>query len=567
MQKVPDITTIERLFQYANTVRFLRARQVVSRASRAFRFSRAGGTRCDGLLLDGECCAWPDDACFLPPRAAGTASCDAETGAFVFLNDSRKPGFPPDWQPHAPLLWLYNLHYLDVLWELDFGYCRALVRDWAERNPCSPDNPGWDPYPVSVRLVNLCLLFNGRLREETEACPEFNASVRSMICRHARYLQGHLETHLLGNHYLENAVALAIAGSAYGGDAARKWLDSGMRILADELPEQFLPDGCHFELSPMYHARAVWLLLALAGTGHPALLELVLPVLRRAGPALAALTCPDGGLSLLNDSAQGIYTKPADLLAECERVTGAAVKPVTGVFALPDAGYYGYRTEDGTSLLCDAGNIGPDYIPGHAHGDMLSFTLSVRGQRVIVDGGTFGYEAGEMRDFCRSTRAHNTVEIEGLDQCEFWSAFRVARRGHIRSVDWQPADDGFRLAATHDGYRRLKCRAEHSRVFEWQDRRLRVRDTITAESSLRLVSRIHLHPDCRATIQSSDTARVCWADGSINVQFSGAGELSLEEQWYCPEFGKRMVSSCLAYTVQAPSSVEVGFVADVGGPQ
>ena len=36
---------------------------------------------------------------------------------------------------------------------------------------------------------------------------------------------------------------------------------------------------------------------------------------------------------------------------------------------------------------CDAGDIGPDYQPGHAHGDMLSFELSLNGHRVIVDSG------------------------------------------------------------------------------------------------------------------------------------------------------------------------------------
>ena len=72
-------------------------------------------------------------------------------------------------------------------------------------------------------------------------------------------LQKRLEFHLGANHLLENLVAVIvvdeIAGSAAGFDRQR--ID---RLLAEQLQEQFLPDGCHYERSPMYHLRMLWLL-------------------------------------------------------------------------------------------------------------------------------------------------------------------------------------------------------------------------------------------------------------------------------------------------------------------
>ena len=74
--------------------------------------------------------------------------------------------------------------------------------------------------------------------------------------------------------------------------------------------------------------------------------------------------------------------------------------------------------------------------------DFFSFELSLRGTRVVVDSGVSTYETGPMREYCRSTRAHNTVEIEGQDLVELWGAFRVGRRCRPREVEWKELEDG-----------------------------------------------------------------------------------------------------------------------------
>ena len=38
----------------------------------------------------------------------------------------------------------------------------------------------------------------------------------------------------------------------------------------------------------------------------------------------------------------------------------------------PDSGYAIYKSYE-MKLIADIGNVGPDYIPGHAHADTLSF--------------------------------------------------------------------------------------------------------------------------------------------------------------------------------------------------
>ena len=57
-------------------------------------------------------------------------------------------------------------------------------------------------------------------------------------------------------------------------------------------------------------------------------------------------------------------------------------------------GYFGARLGD-DYLVVDCGRIGPDDLPAHAHGDVLSFELSIAGHRIIVDQGVYEYVAGD----------------------------------------------------------------------------------------------------------------------------------------------------------------------------
>ena len=465
-------------------------------------------------------------------------------GRLVFLNREEAIGWPPaDWEaPKSPKLWQYNLHYFEWLWALDYESAREMVLDWIARHALAKGRVGWDPYPTSLRLMNWCGVCFGKFRKRTEEDRDFARQLWRSIFLQAEWLCLHLETHLLGNHLFENGAALAFAGSCFSGKAGQGWLEKGLDILNREIPEQILPDGMHFERSPMYHIRMTYLLRLLLDTGSGQLKNLVVTPLTHMQQALANLCHPDGQIALFNDSAFSVYNDPGELL-------GAESALTSGPWALPDAGYYGCRGANGSYIICDAGPIGPDYIPGHAHGDIFSFELSLKGHRVIVDSGVYDYVPGTMRQYCRSTRAHNTVEIDGRDQCEFWGAFRVARRGYPHDIRWEPASDGFCLSGWHDGYRRLPGRPAHHRTIVWEgSNRLAVRDRIRAHRTVIAASRLHLHPRCRIKRLGVRDAVIEYPEGVFQVAFEGQGKLSREEVFYCPEFGRKEPNVALAFT-------------------
>ena len=511
-------------------------------------------------------CRWEPLAGFLPPGAQENTSADIIAGMLTFLNRREDIGWPPDWaRDDLPKLWLYNTHYFDYLWALEYPQAKTLLLEWIANHQLRRGSVGWEPYPTSLRLASLCGVLFDKFRNETEADLDFRGELWRSIFLQAEWLSRNLETHLLGNHLFENAAALAFAGSCFGGDAAENWLRIGKRLLSEQVPEQILSDGGHFERSPMYHLRIAWLLAGLINTGNAELKSMIEEPLERMISALSLMCHPDGRIALLNDSAFGICNEPADLLSYASGVLGKplpALKGLPGPFALPESGYYGVRHDDGTYLICDAGPIGPDYIPGHAHGDMLSFELSLSGHRVIVDSGVHDYELGSMRDYCRSTKAHNTVEINGLDQCEFWAAFRVARRGRPHDVTWQPFEDGFRLSARHDGYRRLAGGPDHHREFIWKaSDGLEVRDTIVSSRPVSVVSRLHLHPDCTIDAIEGNGVRIAFSAGIFRVRFTGDGELSVEESFYCPGFGEVIDNKALAFSANG-SRIEIGLHVD-----
>ena len=355
---------------------------------------------------------------------------DAESlsrGTFCFINQTASLGFPVDWNAEEmPRLWSYNLHYFDWLWSFldqksktedeSWGNAKRLTQDWMMNHPPSKTAGGWEPYPVSLRLINWSLLYGVKHRDLVEQDEAFKLQLLESIGRQVKWLELNLETHIQANHLLENLAALVCVACVFEGDEANRVLSRYLPRLNREIDEQFLADGMHYERSPMYHLRVLWLVEMLGAVGNSDVQAVVSEVGGKMKLALGCLRHPDGEIAQFNDAAVGIYQD------------SWRTKPESGSWALPEAGYYGYRNDEGDYLAIDAGALGPDHQPGHAHADYLSFELSLRGKRVITDTGIGTYEGGAARNYDRSTAAHNTLEVNGESSAEVWGSFRVGRR-------------------------------------------------------------------------------------------------------------------------------------------
>jgi uncharacterized heparinase superfamily protein len=414
--------------------------------------------------------------------------------------------------PALPLLWRYHQHYFDDLnaqgAAARAAWHAALIERWLAQN-APGRGTGWAPYPTSLRIVNWVKwqLSGGALSD---------SAVHSLAVQ-ARWLSRRLEWHLLGNHLFANAKALFFAGLFFEGPEADRWRDEATRILDGELREQVLSDGGHFERSPMYHALALEdvldLLNLMAAFGQASSLA---PALRSAAPAMLqwwrCLQHPSGSMARFNDCAEGIAPSAAEIERYADALGIRASQPAAeGVTSLMPSGYV--RVARGPALaLLDVAPIGPDYLPGHAHADTLSFELSVQGREVILNRGTSVYGTGPRRQAERGTAAHSTVQIGEHDSSEVWAGFRVGRRARAAG----PRIEGWTVHGAHDGYAHLQGHPQHERRWQFDTNALEVCDSLTSVPSAGVAcARFHLAPVLRLDPQGAGLWRVLDGDRVI----------------------------------------------------
>ena len=420
-------------------------------------------------------------------------------GSFEFLRRKIEFGKTIDWDcPQLPALWRYNLHYFDYLRQDDISAEQglALMQDWILRHE-RIQGIGWHPYPVSLRLVNWIYFLSANFK--TEAVPQ---TYVDSVALQAAWLEQNIEHHILANHLFENAKALLFAGAFLGGVFGDRCLASGLKIFRAELDEQFLDDGGHFERSPMYHRILTQDLVDLCNLfcANPGVFsaEDCNAVISKARAALIFMNRidpPDHSMPFFNDSTNAIAPERTALVEFAQRIFGfefESLKKEVSVTSLCSSGYYVVR-ERGNFLMIDCGEIGPDYQPGHAHCDTLSYEYYLNDRKIISNCGNFDYESSNERQFARGTAAHNTVVVDGEEQSEIWGAFRVARRARpIRGALELPAAGHARFNGAHDGYQRLLPGAVHERTVDYfSGGALKVEDTLTDGGEHRVDSYVH----------------------------------------------------------------------------
>ncbi|HMB93909.1 MAG TPA: alginate lyase family protein [Rhodothermales bacterium] len=448
-------------------------------------------------------------------------------GQFTFLNRTKELGYLPDWTAtHLPLLWRFNLHYFHYLHLLAQSEQEELCRAWVQHNPAG-QGVGWHPYPTSLRILNWC-------RSGLRA-----ADLLDSLYKQAAYLYRNLETYIYGNHLLENARALVLAGSHFAGQGeASLWLEKGLALYRQETKEQIFPDGGHFERSPMYHALMLegYLdVLNVLPSEHPDR-SWIEATARDMTDVLVSLVHPNGHYALFNDATQEIALPSAMLASYSSNILGYVPNSQS---KLPDMGYFIHHDDD-VYLIIDSGAVGPDYLMAHAHADIFSFELSLAGLLFVVDSGVYEYAAGPMRSYVRSTAAHNTVSVDGQDQVECWDSFRVARRAAPHDVSFVQTEDESRFGGNFSGYARLLGDdIVHRRTIHINTRKrtIFVQDDIAGCGWHRIESRLHFHPEVEVeeeggSIQLRRCAATCTLDvGTLNLRW--------EQGWYCPRFGVR----------------------------
>lgn len=560
---------------------------------------------------------------------------------FNFLNHEIVFDGPPDWHTlKASHLWRFHLHYFDYVRDLliwaSVGYAekayatfRNLAISWIDAHQ-TIDGDGWHSYTLSLRIVNWLNAIDG-FASQLQQDPEFRSLLLGSIYAQTQIVFIDQEKDVRGNHLLENIRALLWAGVVFEGSEPDRWFSYAMDLLHYEIEEQILSDGGHFERTPSYHVLILRDILEVAiflKRNQYQIPDWLNAAILRMLEYLLAIIPPDGKMPLVKDTTWDTTTpNPQDILTVgalyfhntlYKRSNHVGIYPLLlyGTEAinafqlwminekhcpsqlLPASGFAVIRHDpDRDYLIFDVGKPCPDYLPAHAHADLLSYELLVGGERLIVDSGVYEYTAGLWRDYFRSTRAHNTIELNGTDQSEVWASFRIGRRARPGPVLWQEEATFILVQGEHDGYRFLPARAIHQRtIFYLKARCWVVVDTIWGNQLVTLASYLHLNPKVSLSLltetyeiapERSDNATwsihgmqtPLWLSTFGNLQHNQIyGSLEpVTQGWYSEQFGQMVCNTtlqlkkqtnlpaCCGYAISRHTPVHVHIVVVRGG--
>ena len=533
--------------------------------------------------------------------------------AYCFDIDQRNPSSVGNvkyvWEPsrHQHLTVLAAAYHLSG----DERYAEAVaaqIRSWWAANPFLSGIHWTSGIELGVRLLSWVWI-RRLLDGWSGAGPLFegNPVFLRQLHHHQEWL-ARLPSHgsSANNHILAEMAGQFTASCAFPWFAeSAGWRERSAARLGHELARQTFDGGLNRELASEYHGFVLELGLAAALegelTGHP-LDHQVWDVLRRMSDALAAVVDvglrpprqgdADDGHGLLLDGPG--YDRWASLLATGAALFGPApwwpaidggdirtallrplaTRPLPGgprparrPSLFPDAGMALLRDlEPGPDELWCRADHGPHgylSIAAHAHADALAIEVRAGGVDLLADPGTYCYAAEpDWRAYFRSTLAHNTLEVGGVDQSVAAGPHLWTRQARAELEEASGLDEGpvASWQATHQGYRRLRPPAVHRRrvLLDRRARRLVVEDRLDTEGGHDCRLAFHLGPEVACALEDGQAVLEWPGDHSRRravLALPGAltwsrleGETDPKAGWYSPTFGVRVPAVTLLGT-------------------
>ena len=447
-----------------------------------------------------------------PTRASEIYSGRFAFAGKVVICDGRSPFEiePPSEEWSEQLLgfgWLRHLRAADS--SITRANARALVGEWIALQGAFDTLEGWRPDIVARRIISwLCqapLVLH-------DADMKFYRRFLRNLTRQVRYLQRTVNATRDGLPRMQAVIALTYAALCMQGQA--RLLKSITRKLSDELGRQVLPDGGHASRNP---GALIELLLDLLPLRQAFAARNVPPppalnnAIDRMMPMLRFFRHGDGNFALFN----GMGPTRTELVSTVLAYDDARGNPVANA---PHSGYQRVQAADAL-LIVDAGPPPPLAMSAEAHAGCLSFELSARNHRIVVNCGLPAVSRSTWRHVARATAAHSTVTFNDTSSCRFMTSESLKSLLGVPilsgptdvQVARQERDGGVMLRLSHDGYLdRFGVVHHRSLRLSADGKRLDGEDTFAGAHGEALSTRrgdafavrFHLHPTLKASRHS-----------------------------------------------------------------
>jgi hypothetical protein len=458
--------------------------------------------------------------------------------------------------------------------------------DWQGRNPY-PIGINWAS-SLEVGLRSISWLWVSHLLTNCSALPEgFQAELLRALALNGRHVSRYLSTYFSPNtHLLGEGVALFFIGTLCPNlKGAAKWQAEGWEIILREAQRQVQADGMHFEQSVFYHVYALdfflhaRILAARNQIAAPRALDQTIGKMLDILAAMSQAATPprlgdDDGGRLFNPrrNQSKHMTDPLALgaalfgRADCKAIVGSPTEEAIWLLGtegiarfdqLPVSAPSVYSAHFEPSGICIMRSRGPviqqmviDGGPqgfgtgGHSHADALSLQLSVAGEDLLVDPGTFCYICqDEERDSFRGTAAHNTMQVDGLDQSDPKGPFSWGSSPQVQVERWTTGRTFDLFAGKHKGYCRRAEGVTHRRwIFFLKPRFWLIRDRAEGSGRHRLDLFWHLAPGLSELMRNEAAIVLGTREkrGLALLTTGGDGwSREIRRGWFSPVYGKK----------------------------
>ena len=449
---------------------------------------------------------------------------------FTFLNQTHCFASQINWTfKDNGLLWSFHLHYFDWLNDDRISVESNLGSIFQYINNQDNSYLFIHSYPASIRIVNwIKFLLKNNLCDDAVI-----ASLRSQ----ARRLYHFPEYDIMGNHLLQNGISLVWAGIFL---KEERKLSKGIMILREQLKEQVLEDGVHFEKSLAYQSILVKSLMDLmvfikSQNEFKKLFNEIKINVEIMLSTLSVLVDKDGYYPNMNDSNKEMSICFFELMNVAQNLS-INIKDV----CFRESGFRLIGQDFDYTLLFNTGKLGANYQAGHAHADAFTFTLTVGSCPIIVDRGVSTYNDNEMRRQEKSTSAHNTLSINSANSAELWSSFRMAKRPSIICL----SKDLNIIDYKNDGYF-YNYKIWHRRRIEYSEDGLQITDFLNGWKGQKAQLFYHFHPD----IQLERNEHGIRAH-NMYLDFSNCS-FSVEDYLFCEGFNSSRIAQRIVCNVVA----------------
>ena len=484
----------------------------------------------------------------------------------------------------------------------------AQVLSWINSNSLYRGIHWISPLEHGIRIISWIWTFYFFKDSPNLTSSFFSAFIRSIWVQ-LNFVYKYLTSDYYANNHLIGEAAGLFVGSLFlkGFKKSSKWLEKSRNILIQQIQNQTHPDGVNVEQAISYQRFSMEFFILfkiLHDQNIGPLPQEMNDLFERMFEYIMNVIFPDGeaphygdgddarAILLTNENNYRALVGIGAVLFqrnEMKRISrkvsedilwllGASgiksyndivsEEPKTRSRLFPKGGYCVLRDGwdvESNYLLFDCGPLG-HRSGAHGHADALSIQLFASGSELLVDPGTYAYnQEPAFRNYFRSTRAHNTVSVDGNDQADIIGRMAWAGIPKTEIHDYCLSEQVDIISATHNGYARLMPPVYHQRTvffFKHKPVYYMVIDKLSASDSHRYGLHFHFPPKTAIQHRAAVTASAA-QDNNLLLMVDSSHPLSSEIKsgdpepmgWYSRSYGSKTGSPALTYYCHSDGDV------------